>query len=40
MKITIDTRSGFCFVVYAIEMAESILKKEGTLYCLGIFFTK
>ena len=36
MKITIDTRSGFCFgVVYAIEMAESILKKEGTLYCLG-----
>lgn len=36
MKITIDTYSGFCFgVVYAIEMAESILKKEGSLYCLG-----
>ena len=36
MKITIDTRSGFCFgVVYAIEMAESILKEEGRLYCLG-----
>ena len=36
MKITIDARSGFCFgVVYAIEMAESILKDEGSLYCLG-----
>ncbi|MBC8474459.1 MAG: 4-hydroxy-3-methylbut-2-enyl diphosphate reductase [Cryomorphaceae bacterium] len=36
MKITIDTYSGFCFgVVYAIEMAESILKNEGSLYCLG-----
>jgi len=36
MKITIDTRSGFCFgVVYAIEMAESILKEENSLYCLG-----
>ena len=36
MKITIDTRSGFCFgVVYAIEMAESILKNKKTLYCLG-----
>ena len=36
MKITIDTYSGFCFgVVYAIEMAESILKDEGVLYCLG-----
>ena len=36
MKITIDQYSGFCFgVVYAIEMAESILKKEGHLYCLG-----
>ena len=36
MRITIDTYSGFCFgVVYAIEMAESILKKEGSLYCLG-----
>ena len=36
MKITIDTYSGFCFgVVYAIEMAESILKTEGSLYCLG-----
>tara|TARA_B100001250_G_scaffold409676_1_gene434516 strand:+ start:797 stop:1669 length:873 start_codon:yes stop_codon:yes gene_type:complete len=36
MKITIDNYSGFCFgVVYAIEMAESILKKEDALYCLG-----
>ena len=36
MKITIDAYSGFCFgVVYAIEMAESILKKEESLYCLG-----
>lgn len=36
MRITIDTYSGFCFgVVYAIEMAESILRKEGSLYCLG-----
>ena len=36
MKITIDTYSGFCFgVVYAIEMAESILKNESSLYCLG-----
>lgn len=36
MKITIDKYSGFCFgVVYAIQMAESILKKEDTLYCLG-----
>ena len=36
MKITIDTHSGFCFgVVYAIEMAEAILKNEESLYCLG-----
>jgi 4-hydroxy-3-methylbut-2-enyl diphosphate reductase len=36
MKVTIDKYSGFCFgVVYAIEMAESILEKEGVLYCLG-----
>ncbi len=36
MNITIDSYSGFCFgVVYAIEMAESILKDEGVLYCLG-----
>jgi 4-hydroxy-3-methylbut-2-enyl diphosphate reductase len=36
MKITIDAYSGFCFgVVYAIEMAESILKEEDILYCLG-----
>jgi len=36
MRITIDTNSGFCFgVVYAIEMAESILKDEENLYCLG-----
>ena len=36
MKIDIDQKSGFCFgVVYAIEKAEEILKKEGQLYCLG-----
>ena len=36
INVTIDKYSGFCFgVVYAIEMAESILKKEGSLYCLG-----
>ena len=36
MDITIDARSGFCFgVVYAIEMAEAILKEDGLLYCLG-----
>ena len=36
MKITIDKYSGFCFgVVYAIQMAEDILQKEDTLYCLG-----
>ena len=36
VKITVDSKSGFCFgVVYAIEMAESILKDENKLYCLG-----
>ena len=36
MQVTIDTYSGFCFgVVYAIEMAESILENEDSLYCLG-----
>lgn len=36
LKVTIDPRSGFCFgVVYAIEMAEDILDREGLLYCLG-----
>jgi 4-hydroxy-3-methylbut-2-enyl diphosphate reductase len=36
MKVTIDKYSGFCFgVVYAIQMAEDILDKEDTLYCLG-----
>lgn len=36
MKITIDTESGFCFgVVFAIQMAEDELDKNGTLYCLG-----
>ena len=36
MKVIIDKYSGFCFgVVYAIQMAESILDKEGVLYCLG-----
>jgi len=36
MEVTIDQYSGFCFgVVYAIQMAEEILEKEDTLYCLG-----
>ncbi len=36
LKITVDPKSGFCFgVVYAIEMAENILKEENKLYCLG-----
>ena len=36
IKITVDPKSGFCFgVVYAIEMAESILNKEDRLFCLG-----
>ncbi len=36
LNVTIDQDSGFCFgVVYAIEMAEDILKEEGKLYCLG-----
>ena len=36
LKITVDPKSGFCFgVVYAIEMAENILKDDNKLYCLG-----
>ena len=36
LKITVDPKSGFCFgVVYAIEMAENILKEDKKLYCLG-----
>lgn len=36
LQVTIDQDSGFCFgVVYAIDMAESILEDEGYLYCLG-----
>tara|TARA_B100001758_G_C18359772_1_gene584992 strand:+ start:439 stop:1311 length:873 start_codon:yes stop_codon:yes gene_type:complete len=36
MKVVIDKNSGFCFgVVYAIEMAEEILRKNKKLYCLG-----
>lgn len=36
LSVHIDSNSGFCFgVVYAIEMAEEILMKEGLLYCLG-----
>ncbi|MEO0473980.1 MAG: 4-hydroxy-3-methylbut-2-enyl diphosphate reductase [Bacteroidota bacterium] len=32
----IDPHSGFCFgVVFAIEMAEDILREHGELYCLG-----
>ncbi len=36
LSVEIDQGSGFCFgVVYAIEMAEDILKQDGHLYCLG-----
>lgn len=36
LSVKIDGDSGFCFgVVYAIEMAEDILREEGKLYCLG-----
>ncbi|MBO3699978.1 4-hydroxy-3-methylbut-2-enyl diphosphate reductase [Roseivirga sp. E12] len=36
LNVDIDINSGFCFgVVYAIEMAEDILKEDGQLYCLG-----
>jgi 4-hydroxy-3-methylbut-2-enyl diphosphate reductase len=36
LQVTIDNASGFCFgVVYAIDMAEEILEKNGYLYCLG-----
>lgn len=36
LHVAIDGNSGFCFgVVYAIEMAEDILREDGQLYCLG-----
>lgn len=36
MEITIDAKSGFCFgVVYAIEVAERVLKSNQKLFCLG-----
>lgn len=36
LQVEIDKNSGFCFgVVYAIEMAEEILREQGYLYCLG-----
>jgi 4-hydroxy-3-methylbut-2-enyl diphosphate reductase len=36
LQVTIDKASGFCFgVVYAIEMAEEVLNRQGYLYCLG-----
>jgi len=36
MIIEIDKNSGFCFgVVYAITVAEEVLKAENKLYCLG-----
>ncbi len=36
LNVKIDNSSGFCFgVVYAIEMAEDMLEKQGYLYCLG-----
>ena len=35
-SVNIDDKSGFCFgVVYAIEMAETVLSYEEKLYCLG-----
>ena len=40
MKVTIDSKSGFCFgVVYAIEMAENILVNDKKLYCLCLLYT-
>ena len=39
MKVTIDANSGFCFgVVYAIQMAEDELEKDGKLYFLMNIF--
>lgn len=36
LHVEIDARSGFCFgVIYAVDMAEEILREEGLLYCLG-----
>src|SRR5690349_5989821 len=36
LQVNIDKASGFCFgVVYAIDMAEDILKTDDHLYCLG-----
>lgn len=36
MKINIDENSGFCFgVMYAVEKAESFLKNNNSLFCLG-----
>lgn len=36
LSVNIDSNSGFCFgVVYAIEIAEEILRAEGILFCLG-----
>ena len=36
MKVTIDSRSGFCFgVTHAVEVAESELNNNGHLFCLG-----
>ena len=36
MIVEIDKNSGFCFgVVYAIKIAEEVLRTEKTLFCLG-----
>lgn len=36
VTVEIDEHSGFCFgVVTAIDKAEDVLHREGTLYCLG-----
>lgn len=36
LSVSVDGQSGFCFgVVYAVQMAEDILRAEGKLYCLG-----
>ena len=36
LSVEIDAKSGFCFgVIHAIQIAESLLKSEGTLHSLG-----
>ena len=36
LKVTIDRKSGFCFgVINATKLAEEVLARGETLYCLG-----